>query len=253
MCIRDRAGASLCILGERPHAQSLVIINAFRALVHHSFGKPVPMRYAGQDARACGSGRTILLRLFSGHPPNRALSADLRWMSSAYELGLPSGRDYVASSPAQAQTFFGRRGQSTHIMVQQPALDRLGQMETAYYRSILIEELFQSYTFGMDVLIFDRSKPLLSKLQETPLNLYRLPWTSRAFMTQLLRSNPGRLCVFDLFMLHAVGQSPVDQTVEPQFIDYIDSHYDDLIALAKTTMQDPRFAAIVDPACQRPS
>ncbi|WP_298976778.1 hypothetical protein [uncultured Roseobacter sp.] len=248
---RDLAGASLCIVGERPHPNSLEIINAFRDLAAHVFGKPLTMRYAGQDANGCGSGRTVILRLYSGHPPNQALSADLRWMNSVYQLGLPAQGYYAATSPAMAQTFFGRRGQGTHIMVKQPGLKHLGVLERSFYTSILVEELFQSFTFGMDILLFDRSAVFQSKLQETPLNLQRLSWESRDFMRALLKSNPGGLCAFDVFMMHAVAEAPVDQTIEPGFIDYIDSAYDTLLAQAAETMGDARFAAIVAPGCQR--
>lgn len=250
---RDLAGASLCIVGERPHPVSLEILNAFRALAHHSFGKPLPMRYAGPDARGCGSGRTVILRLYSGYPPNQALSADLRWMNQAYLLGLPENRAYAATSPAMAQTFFGRRGQGTHIMVKQSAFERPGRMEARFYKSILIEELFQSFTFGMDIIQFDRSTRFLSKLQETPLNLQRLPWGSQAYMRALLGSNPSGLCVFDVFMMHAVARAPVDQTVEPVFLDYIDTEFDDLLTMAQQTMADPQFAPILDPTCERPT
>lgn len=246
---RDLAGASLCLVGERPHPQTRAVLDTFRALLHHSFGYPAPVRYAGPTARGCGSGRTVILRLYSGHPPNRALSSDLQWLNEVHQLGLPSSRSYVASSPAMAQTFFGRRGQGTHIMVKQPAHARPDRLEAAFYKSILIEELFQSFTFGMDILLYDRRAGFLSKLQETPVNMQRLPWESHAFMRALLQSNPAGLCAFDVFMMHAVGRTPVDQTVDPGFIDYIDAHYDRLRALADETLADPRFAPLFDSGC----
>lgn len=250
---RDLAGASICVIGEKPHPLTSDVLEAFRDLLRHSFGKPTPMRYAGYDIRGCGSGRTVILRLYSGYPPNRALSTDLQWMNQTYALGLPEGRDYAATSPAMAQTFFGRQGQGTHIMVKQPGSGRPGALETTFYKSILVEELFQSFTFGMDILLFDRSVGFLSKLQETPFNLHRLPWSSHAFMRALVRSNPVGLCTFDLFMLHAVGRAPVDETVEPDFIDYIDAEYDRLYGLAGLTMTDPRFTTLVDPDCGAPN
>ncbi|GFE52257.1 hypothetical protein So717_40100 [Roseobacter cerasinus] len=248
---RDLAGASLCVVGERPHPNSLEVINAFRTLAAHVFSKPLTMRYAGADATSCGSGRTVILRLYSGHPPNRALSADLGWMNGIYQLGLPPKREYAATSPAMAQTFFGRRGQGTHIMVKQPRVATLGTLERSFYTSILVEELFQSFTFGMDILLFDRAARFQSKLQETPLNLQRLPWESRDFMRALLQSNPGGLCIFDVFMMHAVAEAPVDQTIEPGFIDYIDREYDQLLVRATETMRDARFAPILMPDCRR--
>lgn len=248
---RDLAGASLCVVGERPHPVSLEILDAFRALALHVFGKPLTMRYAGRDASGCGSGRVVVLRLYSGHPPNRALSADLWWMNQVYQLGLPKARFYAATSPAMAQTFFGRRGQGTHIMVKQPGLDHPARLERAFYKSILVEELFQSFTFGMDILLFDRASDFQSKLQETPLNLQRLSWESQAFMRALLRSNPAGLCAFDVFMMHAVADAPVDQTIDPGFIDYIDREYESLFETAAATMADVRFAPILAESCQR--
>jgi hypothetical protein len=249
----DLAGASLCLVGQPPDADSLRTIGTFRALAHHVFGKPIPMRYAGPDASACGSGRTVVLRLYSGHPPNQALSADLRWLNSIHDLGLSMRSDFRATSPAMAQTFFGRRGQGTHIMVKQSALSRPGILESAFYKSILIEELFQSFTFGMDILLLDRTAGFQSKLQETPVSLYRLPWDSRDFMRGLVNSNPGGLCPFDVFMMHAVAKAPVDQTIEPAFIDYIEQSYDDLMARTEQTLGDGQFAPILDLACARSS
>ncbi len=248
---RDLAGASLCVVGEEPHPNSLVVINSFRALAKHVFGKPLTMRYAGRDASGCGSGRVVVLRLYSGHPPNRALSSDLNWMNRTYQLGLPSHGYFAATSPAMAQTFFGRRGQGTHIMVKQPALAHPGRLETAFYKSILVEELFQSFTFGMDILLFDRQAAFQSKLQETPLNMHRFSWESSDFMRALLRSNPQGLCAFDVFMMHAVAEAPVEQTIEAAFIDYVEREYESLEDRAAATMADARFAAIVAPRCER--
>lgn len=248
---RNLAESSLCLVGEPPHPQTRFVLHQFRDLVREVFDKPLPMRYAGEAAHNCGESPAIIIRLYSGYPPNDALSADLHWMSEKYGLGLPKRRIFSATSPAMAQTFFGRLGQGTHIMVKQPGFHPLNPLEKAFYASILVEELFQSFTFGMDILIFDRSATLHSKLQETPLNLQRLPWESQAFMRALLGSNPSRLCAFDVFMLHAVAKAPVDQTTEPEFIEFIDRKYDLLSALAETTMQDPRFATIIDPTCRQ--
>ncbi len=248
---RDFSGSSLCLVGDRPHQQSLEIIDAFRGLVRHVFGKPVPMRYAGRAARKCGSGRVIVLRFYSGFPPHRDLSADLRWMDRIYQLGLPARLDFAAASPAMAQTFFGRRGQGTHILVKQPTEKTPDAMEAAFYKSILIEELFQTFTFGMDILHLDRTAGFLSKLQETPTRLDRLSWESSDFMRAMLRSNPAGLCAFDVFMLHAVAEAPVDQTTDPDFIDFIDGAYDHLAERAEETMQDTRFARLLAPSCLR--
>ncbi len=246
---QDLAGVSICLVGEKPHTLTTETLTAFRALLQHGFGAPVPSYYAGPDASGCSSDREIILRLYSGRPPNRMLSKDLEWLNQKYQLGLPPGRNYIANSPALAQTFFGRRGTATHIMIKQSALDRIGPLETAFYRSILIEELFQTFTFGMDVLVFDRAAGFLSKLQESPLNMHRLRWGSRDFMRALLKSNPQGLCEFDLFMLHAIALATVDQTTDAAFLEYIEDDYDALIQLAARTAAEKQFAILFDPTC----
>lgn len=246
---RELAGAAICVVGEKPHVETQAVLNAFRQLIGNVYGKPLPMRYAGRDARGCGSGRVVLLRLYSGAPPNRALTKDIAWMNRAYELGLPTGRNYAVMSPAMAQTFFGHLGQVTHIIVKQPSLTRLGALEQKFYRSILIEELFQSFTFGMDVLKFDRKAEFLSKLQESPVNPGPLPWSSRAFMRTILGSNPSGLCQFDVFMLHAVARAPMAETNKPDFIQFVEAHFDTLRALSDASFADPQYSPILDPTC----
>ena len=239
----------ICIVGDKPHPITEQTIDAFRRLIEHVFDRPLLMRYAGSSAEGCGTGRVVMLRLYSGAPPNRALSADLDWMNEAYALGLRGKSAYAATSPAMAQTFFGRRGQGTHIMVQQPRWREIGALEERFFRSILIEELYQSFTFGMDVLLFDRTLPFLSKLQEKPTNLHRLPWNSKAFMQALLNASPAGLCAFDVFMLHAVARSPVEQTNKPAFIDFIEAEYDTLISVAAETLKVPFVKSLMDPSC----
>lgn len=242
------AGAALCIVGEKPNPETAAVLTAFQRLITDVYGKPMLMRYAGESSRFCGSRRTVILRLYSGAPPNQALSDDLNRMNSRYQLGLPPERYYAASSPAMAQTFFGRRGQATHIMVAQ-SRGRLSDLEARYFKSILIEELYQAFSFGMDVLIFRRDAQFLSKLQELPVNVHRLPWRSSAFMRALLRSNPNRLCPFDVFMLHAVAQSPFEQTNDPRFLDYIATHFQELEQSAADTLATPGLDVILDPQC----
>lgn len=248
---RDFAGATMCVVGDAPHPNTKAVLDAFLDLLDHSFNQSIDLRVGGQHAKGCGAGRVILLRLYSGYPPNRAFSADLQWINQIYDIGLPKDRQYAVTSPAQAQTYFGRKGKGTHIMVKQPELTQLGPLEQAFYTSILLEELYQSFTFGMDVLQFNPAEDFLSKLQETHLNLQRLPWDSRQFMRALLGSNPMRLCAFDVFMLHAIAQAPVDQTNDPAFIDFIDQQFAALRRKAEATMNDVRFAGIVDPDCAR--
>lgn len=246
---RDLSGAALCIIGDPPDPQTQEALTAFGTLLQRAYGKPLPMRYAGPEARACGFGRTVVLRLYSGTPPHDALTRDLGWLDRVYGLGLPDGRRYMATTPGMAQTFFGRRGAATHLLVQQAGEAPSGPLQRAFYRSILVEELFQSFTFGMDILKLDRQSAFTSKLEEIPLDLRRLPWGSEAFMAALLRTNPARLCPFDVFMLHAVAASPVDQTTDPAFLEWIDATFDPLSDRARATVSDARLAPILDPAC----
>lgn len=243
-------GAALCIVGDEPHPQSLRVINAFRDLSRQVFGAPITMRYAGESARGCGAGKTVILRLYSGFPPNRALSDDLGWMSDVYQLGLPQGRQYTATSPAIGQTFFGRLGQGTHIMVQQPIGPKVTGTEALYFKSILIEELFQVFTFGMDILQYRPNSEFLSKLQEYPYRAQRLPWNSPDFKRILLHTNPTGLCAFDIFMMHAVALAPVEQTNSDAFIAFIDTEYERLTDLAQATLSDGRFGLILDRECR---
>ncbi|MHA6345997.1 hypothetical protein [Roseivivax sp. CAU 1761] len=249
---RNLAGAALCIVGEPPQPQTRAVLDAFRLLMREVHGRALPMRYAGASARACGTGRVAVLRLWSGRPPNAALTEDLVWMDAIHGLGLPPQRSYAAHSPAMAQTFFGRRGSGTHLMVKQAAGPEMTALEAAFYRSILVEELFQAFTFGMDILHFDRAAPFASKLEEYPVNLANLPWNSPAFMEGLLRSNPPGLCDFDVFMLHAVARAPVEQTTEAAFLDFVTAEFEPLLAAARRTLADARIALIHDPDCRGP-
>lgn len=246
---RDLKGAQICLVGDPPTEGSRAVLDAFRALLEHIHGVPVPLREAGADIDACGLGRNVILRLYSGSPPNRALSRDLDWMDGVYELGLPVRHVWAASSPAMAQTFFGRKGSGTHVMVQQAALGGVGPLDQEYFRSLLVEELFQTFTFGMDILHLDAQVPFLSKLEENPLRLRHVAWGSSGFKSAMLSSNPPALCAFDIFMLHAVARAPVDETTTPDFLTYIDAQFARLQLLAKVTMGEPRFAPVLDPAC----
>src|SRR6056297_1285871 len=246
---RDLKGAQICLVGEPPTEGSRAVLEAFRALLEHVHGVSAPLREAGEDITACDTGRLVVLRLYSGLPPNRALGRDLAWMDRVYELGLPSRHVWAASSPAMAQTFFGRKGSGTHVMVQQAASGGDGPLDQKYFRSLLVEELFQTFTFGMDILHLDAQEPFLSKLEENPLRLRHVAWGSRGFKSAMLSSNPPALCAFDIFMLHAVADAPVEQTTTPDFISYINENFAPLQARTEATLGEPRFAPVLDPAC----
>ncbi len=244
------SGASICVVGEKPHEATEAVLREFTGLTASIFGKGTPIRYAGADLDGCGTGRTIYLRLYSRQVPLDAFGSDLDRLDHVYGLGLAHSRRQYVVSPGQAATFFGRRGQATHLIVKQPAEGAaLSPLEARFYASILVEELYQAYTFGMDILQIDRRLAFVSKLQEFPVNLRQLPWDSPAFMEGLLRSTPSGLCRFDLFMLHAIAEAPVENTNTPEFLDYIDAHFDDLLASADTTATKPGHAEILDPGC----
>lgn len=246
---KTMAGSALCIVGEIPHPQTKVVIDAFRELVAEIYEKPMPVRFAGKDLVQCGTGRLIFLRLYSGLIPHKAFNDDLRRMDSVYGIGLPKDRDQFILSPAQAQTFFGRNGRATHLLVRQPVQSIPTPLETQFFTSILIEELYQSFTFGMDILQFNRHEVFASKLEEFPVNLRHLPWDSPMFMEGLLKSNPAGLCRFDVFMMHAVARAPVEQTNSDAFLDFIDTEFDDLLARAEHTLAMPAFAPLLDRVC----
>lgn len=246
---RDMAGSALCLIGEPPHPQTLQVLQGFAALMREVFGKPLPLRFTETGMAGCGTGPIVFLRLYSGASPHGALNDDLRRMDQSYGIGFPDGGSQRALSPEQAQTFFGRHGMATHMLVKQPHQKVTNALEQKFFASILIEELYQSFTFGMDILHFDLQVQFLSKLEEAPINLRNLAWDSPRFMQGLLRSNPARLCPFDVFMLHALARSPAEQTNSPEFLRFIETTFDDLELLTGETIARPEHALIVDSAC----
>ncbi|WP_299846705.1 hypothetical protein [uncultured Roseovarius sp.] len=247
---QDMAGAALCIVGEPPHPQTRRVLDAFSGLVAEIFNKPMPMRFGGTDLAACGTGRIVYLRLYSGLIPHRAFNNDLRRIDRVFDIGLPHDREQFILSPAQAQTFFGRNGRATHLLVKQPLLVPLSQLEQRFFASILIEELYQSFTFGIDILHFDRNSAFVSKLEEFPINLRHIPWDSPIFMQGLLQSNPAGLCRFDVFMLHALALAPVEQTNTEAFLQFIEGRFDDLMLRAEGTIAQADHAPILDQHCR---
>lgn len=246
---RALSGAALCLVGEEPDPETRKVLDAFRTLMGEVFGAPVPMRHAGATARNCGSGRIVVLRLFSGQPPHAGLTDDIGWLNGVYGLGLAPGRRQIVGSPAMAQTFFGTRGQISHIVVQQSGAAGATPLEDAFHRSILIEELFQTFTFGMDVPKFDRDAPFVSKVEEIPFDLRHFSWNSDIFMSGLLRASPSGLCELDVLVLHAIARSPAAATNGADFLDFVAAEFDGLLIAARGTASDPRFRGLLDPDC----
>lgn len=247
---RSLAGAAICIVGERPHRMTWDVLHQFRRLAEATYKKTLPMRFAGPSIHGCGIGRTVVLRLFSDAPPHDALATDTHWLNAAYALGLSERQIMIAQSPAMGQTFFGRSGQATHIMIQQPNSEIPSVLEGKFFKSILIEELFQTFTFGMDIAHFNKNADYLSKLQEWPFAQQTGSWTSPEFMRAILGSNPVGLCEFDVFMLHAVASSPAPTTNSSAFIDYIEEAFADLHARTQVTMNDPLIEPLLDRNCR---
>ena len=242
-------GARICILGEEPHPATRAVLQGFAALLERTFGTGPKV-----DLHASGNcaGQPVVLRLFSVRSPHGEFNADLRALDDAFLIGLSRKRMQLVSAPAQAQTFFGARGQATHIIVMQPEADRpLTPLEQRFYASILIEELYQAFTFGRDIMIFDPEVRPISKLQEYPVYLRNLPWRSTPFMEGILTTSVAGLCGFDVFMLHALGQARMASNSDA-LLQFLDAAYDDLARLTAETVALPDFAGILDPGCADP-
>lgn len=246
---RALARSDICLVGEAPRPETRAILDAFTALLGHVHGH-TPRLIAVDMAQDCPETVQVLLRLRSGSAPETGMSRDVAWMEARFGLGLPPRHDWTATAPAMAQTFFGRRGAATHILVEQAA-GAGDAADALYFRSILIEELFQAFTFGMDILHIDARVPYLSKLEERPLRMVRRPQPDTPdYRRALLGTNPPALCPFDILMLHAVAEAPVAETNGPDFLAYIEASFAGLLARAEATMQDARFAPLLDPACR---
>ncbi|KAF0674692.1 hypothetical protein PMES_03075 [Profundibacterium mesophilum KAUST100406-0324] len=245
---RSLRGARLCLLGEAPHPVTLDVIEQFSALLELTFGQPLRLDDA-VDPAGC-AGEPVVLRLFSDRSPDIAYNSDLERLDTEFAIGLPRRRRHFVATPAQAQTFFGELGQATHILVMQPEVEtEPADLTLQFHVSILIEELYQAFTFGMDVLLFDRTRKPISKLQEYPLHLRGLSWRSDAYMAGLLSSNPRGLCAFDVLMLHALGESDLERTNSSELIVYIDENYTRLTERMRETLALPSLSTILDPDC----
>lgn len=243
---RRMVGAHLCLLGEAPSPRTQATLTAFRTLLTRIFGNAPQISRAGQ-ATDCPAA-TMFLRLYSTRDPTQALNADIRTLNARFDIGL-SRSTQLPTSPGQAQTFFGRRGMVTHLLVMQDGPDGVPAAHTAFYRSLLIEELYQSLTFGMDVLHLDTATPLLSKLEEVPVRAAFLPWRSEEFIAEMARGGTRGLCGFDVLMLVALAESDLTRSNGPAFIAEVSARFARYRARALTVMDDPTLTALFDPAC----
>ncbi|WP_141137826.1 hypothetical protein [Actibacterium lipolyticum] len=246
---KEMAKGSICVIGEQPHAITQGVLRAFQNLIASVYGPVGTVTWGGATAASCHGPHRTYIRLYSGRPPHHAYNRDLRMLDQIYHIGLPKDRDQFVRSPAQASTFFGREGLASHLLIKQPSAMPLSPLERGFYASILIEELYQAFSFGMDVLHFDRQKAFLSKIEEYPVNLRNLDWDSPRFMQGLLTSNPRGLCAFDVFMLHALATSELENVNSNAFLEYLDHHFDELVQQTRATVQEPEFAGIIDRNC----
>ena len=241
----------LCVIGEAPHPEIRRVLESFQLLARTAFGTSAG-RVVSDGARTPGDcgGLRRYLRLYSGPAPVDLLAADLRALDTTFRLGLPRSPDTRVVSPGQAVTYFAPDGPVNHIFVRQPAADRSpSDLELRFFRSILIEELYQSLTFGMDVIHFDRDEPFLSKLEEAPQRRILGDWGSEEFMEDLLSASPEGLCGFDVFMLHALARSGLRATNDPALLSFIEAEFDGLVLLAQETLAAQPFRVLVDPTC----
>ncbi|QHQ36516.1 hypothetical protein [Algicella marina] len=242
------AQGSVCLIGEKPHNETRATLATFDRLLRNIFNRSEGFLSSGADASACGPAQTYI-RLYSGRPPFIAYNRDLRWIDETFDIGLPKDRDHRIFSPAQAITYFGRKGTAVYLLVKQPRGPEPSELERRFYRSILTEELFQAFSFGVDILVFEPTGPFLSKIQETPVNLRHMNWNDPRYMEGMLSSNPGGLCEFDLFMLHALARTRLTSSNSPAFLQYISDRFTDLEEMAHRTLADGIADEIVDPEC----
>lgn len=246
------ATGPICVFGAPPTAATTAVLTAFEALLAEVFGRRDPIVRPGDGATGieeCGDDGLIHLRLYAAHPPVADYNRDLRYLDEAFGIGLPRDVRRRVAAPAQAASFFARRGEVAHVLVRQARTDAQSPLEAAFHRSILIEELFQVISHGIDVMSFDRTAPLVSKLQERPVYLRRLSWRSEAYMRGLLDSNPAALCGFDVLMLHALARTRLTNSNSEAFLSFVEHRFDELAVRARRTMEDERFAILLDPAC----
>ncbi|MEP2028251.1 MAG: hypothetical protein ABJI96_06040 [Paracoccaceae bacterium] len=240
---------SVCIIGAPAHKLSRAVLGQFESLLVDIFERKIPLHFADRQITDCPPAQRVYLRLYSGRVYDGVLNADLRALDQMFDLGLPTSRPERINSPAQGFSFFGRNGNVAHLMVRQPDSQDPSRLERDFYRSILIEELFHVFSFGLDIPKISRETPFLSKLQEHPVYLKGLDWTSPDFMRRLLASNPGGLCAFDVFMLHALAQMPLDSSNSEAFLVHIKDQFDLLLQRTRGTLADPAFDLLLERAC----
>lgn len=244
------APRAICLIGEAPHPVMAETLAQFRHLLRRIFGTAGPVFPGRRTIGDCEAGETIFIRFYSRPVPNELFNADIDALNDRFDLGLSGRQRLNILSPAQAVTMFGRAGQITHLSLLEPVFLRISELERDFYRSMLIEELYQSYSFGIDVFKTEHDGPLLSKLQETPVNLRLLEWTSAEYMAGLLQSNPRGLCHFDAMMLHALAAYPGNSAANIPLAVFVERDFDALYEDARATAARAEFSELFDPDCR---
>ncbi|PUB19424.1 hypothetical protein [Yoonia sediminilitoris] len=244
------AKGEICLFGDPPHALARQVVVRFTTLLREVFDRRIAVTFAGREIANCPEQQRVYIRLYSGRPPSSLFNADIRKLNQTYDIRLPNGWREPIRSPAQTVGYFGRNGAVAHLLINQPPLRDLTPLEQDYYKSILVEEMFQAVSFGADILKFDRQTPFYSKLQEVPVNLRYVPWQSEQFMSGLLGSNPSGLCGFDIFMLHALAAAHLETVNSIALLEYIDQNFDDLRDLSRQTMTRPDLHMLFDDTCE---
>lgn len=247
---REVASGALCVLGDAPSPIAADILRRFLSMTDQIYGTRRHLSRGVRSVKECGIGHRVYLRFYNGLPPQFMYNRDLRLLDAYFDIGLPRDRDQLVQSPAQATTYFARRGPVSYLLIKQPPDRPLNALEDRFYRSILIEELYQVFTFGMDILVFDRNGAFTSKLQEFPVNLRNFAWTDPRFMEGLVNSNPNGLCAFDVFMMHALAATDEPSANSEAFLAFIEEDFDDLLRRAQKTLADPQFTVLTDPDCR---
>lgn len=246
---RTVATGAVCIFGAQPHPQTRATLVQFERLLRDIFRRDTAFTFAGSRIADCPTRQRIYLRLYDGFAPAGSFNADLQVLDQYFDFDLPKDRFEPVRSPAQGIGFFGRRGNVGHLLIRQSEMRDPTALQQKFYRSILVEELFQIISYGVDILKFDRKTPFLSKLQEHPTHLKHLQWGSEAFMQGLLDSNPAGLCGFDLFMLHALSTMDLESSNSPAFLEFIIDNFDDLLQRTELTLANDAISSLFDANC----
>lgn len=245
---KTMAKRDVCLLGEEPHPLINDTMEEFRTLLRDIYGDIGQLVSGVPTVIDCPETSSVFIRLYTRRLPNLVFNRDLQDLNVKFAIGM-TGQSQSILSPAQAVTFFGKKGKATHIILLQPQLRPMSPLQIRFYRSLLIEELYQTYSFGIDIFKAKPGGPFMSKLQEGFVNLQGRRWTSKDYMKGLLSSNPDGLCEFDAMMLHAIGAVP--ETVESStgFIDYISENFEQLLLAAQNTIGQADISKMFDPGC----